>query len=158
MLLQGDTRIPCDDFIVEADIEAIASDAIARLDTMGFVGVLELGNHAWHGLGRHFGLRLEPKSVNVTGETHSPVAASPGEKLFTTDALDLLEQRSAADRIVYDHALARAGIRGREGLRLAGSAFAAQLIQLGDLLGASAARLAEQSQAAEDTRTELAIG
>ncbi len=139
MLLYGDRRIPCDDFIAPSDIDAIASDAIVRLDSLGFVGALELGSDTWDGLGRLFGLKLKPRSLNVTGETYRPLAAPPGERLLTADALDLLEQRNAADRIVFDHALARAGIRGRKRLRLAESSFADQLVRLRDMLGHSTA-------------------
>jgi hypothetical protein len=72
--------------------------------------------------------------------------ASPGETLFTADALDLIEQRTAADQIVYDHALALAGVQDRERLRLAEVAFADQLDRLGDLLGDSTAKLAAASR------------
>ena len=127
MLLHDDPRIPSEDFIAEADIDAIAADAITQLDTLGFVGLLELGDSAWQGLAALFGVKLEPRRLNVAGEHGNPVAASPAEQLVTADALDLIEQRSAADRIVYDHALALAGIRDRGRQRLAEAAFASQL-------------------------------
>jgi hypothetical protein len=152
MLLHGDPRIPQEGFIAETDVDAIAADAIAQLDTLGFVGVLELGDSAWHGLARLFGVELEPKRVNVTGDLGNVAVASPGEKLLTVAALDLLAQRSAADRIVYDHALAIAGVRGGERLRLVESAFAAQLVRLGDLLGSSAAK---HARAIDEARAEF---
>ncbi len=151
MLLYGDPRIPHDGFIAEGDVDAISSDAIARLDSLGFVGVLELGDHAWQGLARLFGVSLEPMKVNVTGDLEN-IAASRGEKLITADALDLVAQRSAADRIVYDHALMLAGVRGGERLRLAESAFAGQLVRLGDLLGDSAAK---HTQALDEACAEV---
>ncbi|HEY3959489.1 MAG TPA: hypothetical protein VGL68_03165 [Solirubrobacteraceae bacterium] len=139
LLLRGDPRIPRDDFIAETDIDAIASDAVARLDTLGFVGVLELGDGAWQGLARLFDIKLESKKLNVTGELTNPVPVSLGERLLTADSLALVEQRNASDRIVYDHALALAGIRSGERLQLAESTFANQLVRFKDLLGGLAA-------------------
>lgn len=136
MLLDGDARIPGEGFIAEADIDSVALDAIARLDTLGFVGVLELGDDAWRGLARLFGVKLEPRTVNVTGEAIGAVAASSGERLFTADALDPLEQRCAADRVVYDYALAHAGLGDSERLRLTESAFAGQIARLEDVFSA----------------------
>lgn len=151
-LLNGDTRIPDEGFIAEADVEDVASDAIRRLETLGFVGVLELGDSAWRGLARLFHVSLEPRRLRVTGESANPVPAAPGEKLLTANALDLVERRNAADRIVYDHALTLAGIRGDERLRLVESTFANQLVRLGDLLGSSAA---ERAQATKRAHAEI---
>ncbi len=155
MLLYGDSRIPSDGFIATKDIDAVASDAIDRLDTLGFVGVLELGDSAWRGFSRLFGVPLEPRRLQVTGDLVSLVGASAGATLINSDALELIERRSAADRIVYDHALARAGVGDRERLRLAEEAFARQLVRFGDLLGDSAARLKEQARAVDTALTKL---
>ena len=130
MLLHGDPRIPCDDFISEADVDAIALDAIAQLDALGFVGVLELGDVAWQGLARLFNVRLDQRKLNVTEELEDPMTPPPEEKLLTADALALVEQRNAADRIVYDHALALAGVQVDERMRLAQSVFASHLVRL----------------------------
>ncbi len=130
MLLDSDPRIPCDDFISEEDVDAIASDAIAQLDALGFVSVLELGDVPWQGLAQLFNVGLEPKKLNVTGELEDPIAPPPEEKLLTAEALALVERRNAADRIVYDHALALAGVQGVERTHLAESAFASHLVRL----------------------------
>lgn len=151
MLLHGDRRIPADGFIAVADIDAVAADAIAVLDVLGFVGVLESGRAAWEGLERLFGVKLAPRKLNVTGEQGKPMPLQHGEKLITADALDLLEQRSTADRVLYDHALALAGVQVAARRRLVESAFAGQLARFGDLLGRSAAQLAEHSPDLEMT-------
>ncbi len=135
MLLYGDPRIPYEGFIAEADIDGVASDAIAQLNTLGFVGVLELGDSAWQGLAYLFGVKLEPRQTNVTGELGDPVAALQGEELFTADALDLLERRSAADLIVYERGLELAGVSCGDRLRLTETAFADQVARLKELLG-----------------------
>jgi hypothetical protein len=145
MLLHGDSRLPASAFTAQADIDSIAMDAIERLDTLGFVGVLELGESVWHGLEQVFGVRLEPLRVNMT-EERSTTPVRLGEPLLTADALDLLAQRNAADLFVYDHMLARAGANTRERQRITQNAFAQQLVKFGDLVGHSAARAAEQSE------------
>lgn len=137
MLLYGDPRMPTDGFIAPSDINAVASDAIAQLDTLGSVGVLELGDSAWRGLDQLFDVHLEPGRMNVTGELKNPVPLRVGEEVRASAILDLIEQRNAADKIVYDHALGLAGIRADARQRLARSAFADQLVRLGDLLGDS---------------------
>jgi hypothetical protein len=134
MLLHGDPRIPCGDFIAKADIDTVAADAIAHLDMLGYTGVLELGDSAWRGLGRLFGVRLEPGKTNVTGEVGNPVMALPGEKILTSRALELIERRSAADRILYDHALGIMGVEYDERIRLSRVAFEDQIARVRYLL------------------------
>jgi hypothetical protein len=156
MLLHGDPRLPELGFAAQSDVEAIAKDAIDQLDALGFVGVLELDESAWRGVEQLFGVKLDPIEVNVTGEFVKPASAHlAGQKLMTADVLDLIEQRSAADLIVYDHALIRAGLDSRERRRLANSAFANQLVKMGDLVGRSATEAAAQAKAAEILRNQL---
>jgi hypothetical protein len=140
MLLDGDPRLPELGFAAQSDIESIAACAIEQLEMLGFVGVVELGDSAWRGLAQMFDVKLEPTELNVTEELEAPVATKAGEKLLTTETLDLIEQRSAADLLVYDHALTRAGLDAGERRRLTQDAFARQLVKLGDLLGHSSAR------------------
>jgi hypothetical protein len=156
MLLYGDPRLPELGFAAPSEIDAIASDAIDRLDRLGFTGVLELNESVWRGVGQLFGVKLVPIEVNVTGEPVRPTAAPlAGQKLLTADALDLIEQRSASDLIVYDHVLARAGLDSCERRRLADCAFAGQLVKMGDLVGRSAAEAAEHAETAEVLRSQL---
>jgi hypothetical protein len=143
MLLNGDSRISDLDFIPPRHVEQIAAAAIERLDELGFVGIMELGDSARHGVERLFDVKLEPMRVNVTGEDNNVIPAAPHERLVSAQTLDLLEQRTAADRIVYDHALDRAGVRGHQRERLAESSFAQQLVRLGDLLGTRAAMVSD---------------
>jgi hypothetical protein len=105
MLLHGDDRIPEDGFISADDIPAVASIAVAALDTLGFVGVLELGDSMWQGLSRLFGVDLAPVRLNAT-ESLSVTANAPGAEFdITSRTLDLLEARTAADGIIYRNAL-----------------------------------------------------
>ncbi len=155
LLLHGDPRLPVSDFAAAADIESIAADAIERLDTLGFVGILDSGQDLWRGLARLFGVELTPLELNLTGEHRYPTAAGPGEKLLAHDALDLVEQRNAADLLVYDHALAHAQLDRRTRQRYRDAAFAHQLVKLGDLVGGSAARASEQAGLVTALRGEL---
>ncbi len=76
-----------------------------RVPGVGFVGVLELGDSVWRGLGRLFGVELDPTELNATEELGGLIPVGPGDCLLTPEALDLIEQRSAADLPVYDHVL-----------------------------------------------------
>jgi hypothetical protein len=155
MLLAGDPRIPSAGFISDTDVAGIATDAIGRLDSLGFVGVLELGEQAWRGLSRLFEVTLAPRRMNVAGEEAGPLPATPGHRLITSEGLGLIEQRSAADRVVYRHALALAGVCTEDQRQLEQSAFVSQLVQLGDLLGRSAGMLPDRDRAVERARIAL---
>ncbi len=155
LLLHGDPRLPASDFAAPADIESIAADAIAQLDTLGFVGILDSGRDLWQGLTRLFGVELTPVKLNLTGEHGDPTAASAGEKLLAHDALDLVEQRNAADLLIYDHALARAKLDGRTRRRCRDAAFAQQLVKLGDLVGGSAEKASELAGQVTTLRADL---
>ncbi len=155
LLLHGDPRLPASNFAAPADIESIAADAVEQLDTLGFVGILDSGRDLWQGLTRLFGVELTPVKLNLTGEHRDPTAASAGEKLLAHDALDLIEQRNAADLLVYDHALARAQLDVSARRRYRDTAFAQQLVKLGDLVGGSAARASEQADLVTALRGEL---
>ena len=149
MLLGEDPRLPMAGFAATSDVEGIAADAIQRLEDFGFVGILELGDSAWRGVGEHFGVTLRSQILNVTGELGSAVSSSDAGEVLADGALDLLEERTAADAMVYDYALERAGVASRdERTRLGERAFAAQLVRLGDLCGRSAAKAAEYDIAA----------
>ncbi len=126
MLLYGDKRLPESSFTAESDIESIAADAIAQLDALGFVGILELGN-MWQGVARLFNVKLDPVKLNITEDLERSTAIEPKERL-TSETLDLIQRRSTADLLVYDHALARAGLDTSERQQLRNGAFAHQLV------------------------------
>ena len=149
LLLAEDPRLPMSGFAAKSDTEAIAADAIQCLEDFGFVGILELGESAWRGVGEHFGVTLRRQVLNVTGDLGGAVSSSDAGEVFTDRALDLLEERTAADALVYDYALERAGVASRdERTRLNERAFAGQLVRLGDLCGRSAAKAADYDSVA----------
>jgi hypothetical protein len=154
MLLYGDVRLREADFAAQSDIESLAADAIKRLDRLGFVGVLELGGLMWHGLRQMFDVKLDPATVNVTEEFGGLIAMEQEGQMLTAETIDLLERRTAADQLVYDHALALAGVEAHESKLLGDGAFAHQLVKLGDLTGRSAAQVAAQAELVRALRSE----
>lgn len=134
MLLHDDSRLPPRAFVLESDVEMVAADALERLAALGFVGIVERPDAMWQGIGRLFGVTLRSATERVTREM-SPVAVPEGEPLFDTDTFDLLEERCAADSIVFDHVLASAVTDESERSRITEAAFATELVKLGELLG-----------------------
>jgi hypothetical protein len=154
-LLYGDPRIPGLDFISPDHIESLASDAIERLDQLGFVGVLECGQATWEGLSRFFDATLEPARERVTGSAGVVADALPLQNPISDRTLDLLEARSAADALVYTHAL-MAESTAAETRQICNSTFAAQLVRLGDIAGSSAASAQSLARRTEDAESRLA--
>lgn len=154
MLLGNDARLPKVGFATQMDVAEIASQAIERLEELGFVGVLELGESMWRGVERLLDVPLQRLTVNATDDHLRLRAPRRGQPLFTPAALEALEQRAAADMLVYQHALTRAGLRTSERRRLTERAFASQLVKLGDLAGNSAAHVSEQSEALAAARDQ----
>ncbi len=154
MLLHGDPRLPSGAFIADDDMAAIARDAVDRLATLGFVGVLEQGEALWDGLSRFFGFPLQAgHSANVTSATGTLSAAVPGQMKITPRTLRLLELRTAADAIVYDWA-AHPSVERPNRRWLREAAFATQLVRFGDLIGHTAAMTTKQAVLLEELQSE----
>jgi hypothetical protein len=66
LLLVGDSRIPEFGFISPELVDDLASRDISALESLGFVGVLELGDSMWTGLSQFFGTSLLPIRLNTT--------------------------------------------------------------------------------------------
>jgi hypothetical protein len=155
MLLGSDPRIPRTDFIASSDVDAVALGAIARLDTLGYVGVLELGDVMWHGLSRFFGVSLAPTRLNTT-ESYRDLADAPGAQASVTlDTLDALEARTAADTMVYRHLLSSRGYSVDDVERLRATAFAAELVRMGNVIGTSAIEARLRGQKSDAVARQL---
>lgn len=140
MILHGDPRIRDGEFVDPADAEGLAADALEQLDRLAFVGVLELGD-VWQGMSRLFGVSLEPIRTNVSGADVIPDGGLPIPAFDMRRVLHLVEQRSVADRLVYDALVTqRCGSRA-EARSIADAAFAEALVRFGDMAGASATKL-----------------
>lgn len=136
LLLHGDPRLPDGKFVAPADAQGVAESALDRLDRLGYVGILERDD-VWAGMSRFFGATLEPVRTNVTGEGELPVGALPIPAFDMEAVLELIDQRSAADRIVYDTLLGQRCADQEEVRRVADAAFAAELVRFGNLTGAA---------------------
>ena len=146
MLLEPDPRIASQDFIASSDVETVALDAASKLDAFGFVGVLELGDRVWPGLSCLFGVALAPEQRNVTARRPRRSGAAPLARPFTARTSGLLDARTGADALVYQHVLTTAGCGAEDRLWLRDAAFANQLVALGDTAGHSAMWLAKLEQ------------
>ncbi len=142
MLLHDAGVIPETGFIAPSEIAGIAAAALARLDELGSVSVLEIPDEMWDELSRFFGVALEPQREQVTGVAVSLQRAVAPIRLDRR-TFELLELRVAADAIVYERTLARRGMSGPEIRLLSDAAFGDQLIRLGDVSGRSAAHASE---------------
>jgi hypothetical protein len=155
MLLGDDSRIPRVGFVADSDIDAVALDAIGALETLGYVGVLELGDSIWDGLSGFFGVPLEPISVNKTESHRETADAPPAGGTVTLETLDALDARTAADAIVYRNVLSTNGYSAGYIERLQASAFASELIQLGNVVGTSATEARVRGRRSEDLARQL---
>jgi len=154
MLVGGDERVPLHGLIAPGDVSGVASRAIEALDSLGFVGLVELGDSMWKGLSAFFDVDVTPTTVNTIDQWRS-VSAAPGIDLaITPQTLELLEARTAADSIVYRHALAAAGCASNAE-RIADAAFANELSRVGNNIGTSVNVLRERVAENEELRQQL---
>jgi hypothetical protein len=130
MLLHGDPRIPADDFIASSDVDAIAADALERLNSLGYVGVIEEGDDVWRGLSALFGTQLEPERENVSGEEAGRPEGRPMAAWDAQRTLELLDRLTRIDAVLYRHAVA-----ADDAEAFAEAAFARQLVRVGDVFG-----------------------
>jgi hypothetical protein len=145
MLLPGDPRLPVQDFIADHDVAAVAADAVAVLNTFGYVGVVEQEAEMWEGLSRFFAVRLGARHDNTTaGESRG--SDVPAIDLgVNVQTLRLIRARTAADRSVYEHVLGRQSLPSPVA-EIGRAAFAAQLLTTGDTAGPSAQLSREQAR------------
>jgi hypothetical protein len=155
MLLAGDRRIRNTEFIRRSDVDAVAEAAIKAIETLGYVGLLELGESVWEGLSAFFGVALAPTHRNATASQSDTADAPAARRLMTPDTLDLLHARTAADTAVHRHVLLASGCTPDHADRLEATAFAAELVRIGDLTGPSAAEARAQGARLAELNQEL---
>ena len=95
MLVGDDERVPLHGFIAAGDVSAVASRAIEAIDSLGFVGVVELGDSMWKGLSAFFDVNVTPRTVNTTDEWRGGSAAPGIDLAINPRILELLEARTA---------------------------------------------------------------
>lgn len=136
MVLFGDARIPEREFITEP--EAIAADTIEALETLGFVGVVELQDSMWDGLSDFFGVRLSPTFLNATASQSTGSDTPVLDLDVSARTLELIASRTTADAIVYGHFLSRRRSPSPAAKQLRAAAFASELVRLGNVASSSA--------------------
>jgi hypothetical protein len=137
LVLFGNRRFSNHGFIRPDEVEEVASEAIKQVDELGFVGLRESPDAFWLGLSTFFGVKLEPQVVNVTSHAHE-VSFLPEVDFINATALELLERRTAADRIVYQHVVSRSLGEAVRATDFADAAFARQQVRFSALLGRAA--------------------
>jgi hypothetical protein len=157
MLLGDDPRIPKAGFIADSDIDTVALDAIGELATLGYVGVLELGDSIWERLSGFFGAPLAPSYVNATESLSENADAPAAGSMVTLDTLDVLDARTGADALVYRHVLSTGGYSARYVERLQATAFATELVRLGNLVGTSATEARIRGRRSEELAREVLV-
>ena len=100
-VLWGNRRVPVGRFIRDADVELLAAEAIAALERLGFVGVVERADDMESGLSQWLGAE-----VHVPHDNRTHIRQLPG--LFRSrDELpavcELLHERSKVDQLVWRH-------------------------------------------------------
>lgn len=132
LALGPDARLPIDGFCDPADVAAVSSDAIARLEDVRHVGILERGASTERDLATAVGVPLSIGRENVTRGRHTGVVGSVDLGEATAR---LLDARSAADAQVYRH-FAAAALGGTDQAdAIAQTAFLAQIRVLASQLG-----------------------
>lgn len=154
MLVGDDPRVPLHDFIAAGDVPGVASRAIEALESLGFVGVVELGESLWQGISAFFDVSVTPMTVNTTDEWRLSSSVPGMDLTVSPRTLDLIEARTAADSIVYRHALKAAGV-GPHADRIADATFANELPRVGNSIGTSASRLRQRNGELEELQRQL---
>jgi hypothetical protein len=133
LVLHDDPRMPDGEFVTTADVDDLAGATLERLGDLGYVGILEFDD-VWRDLSRFFGLKLDPLRRNVSGSFDSPDGQPPLPSFDMRVVLDLIDRRTAVDRLVYEAILATRCGGADEALRIADAAFAEQLVRLGAVM------------------------
>jgi hypothetical protein len=154
MLLPGDPRLPVQDFIADHDVAAVAADAIAVLDTVGYVGAVEEGPGMWEGLSRFFAVELGPRHDNTTASESRQADVPAIDLRVDVGTLELIAARTAGDRTVYEHVLGQRSALGPAG-DIGRAAFATQLLAVGDTAGPSAQASRERARTIEALGSQL---
>ncbi len=120
MLLGPDRRLPLDDFISPDEHEELALAAIARLQSLKLVAIVERGSEATADIGRAIGARIQVGRENV-----APLARGPSSRCQdpAPTVSSLLEARTGVDARIYLDFAARACGDHRDAQAAADEAF-----------------------------------
>lgn len=155
MLLGPGARIPETGFIAPSELREVAADGLAALDTLGYTGVLETGDRVWDGLSEFVGVPLAPNRANERTSWVEFSDARPVDCVITAHTLRLLEARTAADAVVFKQAVLAGGCSRDQADHLRATAFASELVRLGNVIGTSSVEARERGQRIDDLTLQL---
>lgn len=114
MLVPHHPGIRPDAFIAASDVPAVLDAALAEVDRLGWVDLIERGEAMWRDLGARFGVSLTEARANVT-ETERG-RPSPADELLGATAAGRLRDRTVIDRAIWRAVAERRGVFDPDGL------------------------------------------
>ncbi|MCB0979381.1 MAG: hypothetical protein KDB06_09620 [Ilumatobacter sp.] len=145
MLVDEPRLIPRDRPIDPAHHAEVAAMALAALEHLGHVGLVE-DPAMWTRLGAWAGLSLAPVRTNVTEAGEQPIRF--GGPQLTPDVVAIVEARSAADLLLYRAMVARLLPRAGDPVAFADRQFVAQVERYGRVVATAEATRATRAAAA----------
>lgn len=130
---------PNDAHIQPGDISSVAAEAIERLDTMGYVDVLERGEAVHADLAEWFGSPISNERLNETDLDQGPDIDIDDFLDYRTAAL--LHDRTEADRMLWHHIAQQRGVAAPAARVLASSVFATSYGKIAAVHGHNARKL-----------------
>lgn len=101
-------------FIESSDARAVTDAALAQLDRLGWVDVIERDGAMWHDLGRRLGVAVAGERENVTVARRD--LPNPIDQLLGSAAAERLRQRTVIDRTIWRRVAERRGVADADGL------------------------------------------
>lgn len=101
-------------FIRPADAPAVLDAALARVDELGWVDLIERGDAMWRDLGHRLGVEVTGERENVTVTRRD--LPNPVDELLGSVAAEHLRQRTVVDRAIWLSVATRRGVADADGL------------------------------------------
>jgi hypothetical protein len=114
MLVPDHPAVSTGAFIRPADAPAVLAAAVAQLDRLGWVDVIERDDAMWDDLGRRLGVAVAAERENVTVARRD--LPNPIDQLLGTVAAERLRQRTVIDRAIWRRVAERRGVVDADGL------------------------------------------
>lgn len=114
MMVPHHPGIRPDTFIQPVSVPSVTSWALAEIDRLGWVDVIERGDATWRDLGGRLGVPLVPERQNVTVDRHG--RPNPVEQLLGPEAVEHLRVRTVIDRTIWRSVAERRGVVDPDGL------------------------------------------
>ncbi|HSJ92232.1 MAG TPA: hypothetical protein VK917_09180 [Ilumatobacter sp.] len=113
MIVPDHAGIRPDSFIQPASVPSVMASALAEIDRLGWVDVIERGDSVWRDLGERLGVPVVPERHNVTVDRHG--RPNPVEQLLGPEAVEHLRARTVIDRAIWRSVAERRGVVDPDG-------------------------------------------